>query len=247
MTSNEDNDAVSAVGGSDQHQDIAQHEKIKKALALDYDASTVSSYYQDWAASYDRDVAKEQYTAPEFIAHYFQNLTNHPQFDPAEGEVDFIGQALNIIDAGCGTGLVGQALYGLGYRGVDGFDLSHSMVEVAGALGVYRQLTGGCDLIQGIPEFSNHQYDACLCCGVFTSGHVTPQVLPELLRITRPGGMVLVSTRIGYSNDMDFAGYVESLEQQGQMKLVEVKEGPYTAEEGAYFWAFKVSPPSGAV
>ena len=239
MISNEDNDRASAVTESAQHQNIAQHEKIKKALALDYDASTVSNYYQDWATSYDRDVAKEQYTAPGFIARYFRNLARHAQFEPNQGEVDFLGEELNIIDAGCGTGLVGQALYELGYRGIDGFDLSHSMIEVAGGLGVYRQLTGGCDLIQGIPEFLDHQYDACLCCGVFTSGHVTPQVLPELLRITRPGGMVLISTRIGYSRDMDFPGYVESLEQQGQVKLVEVKEGPYTAEEGAYFWALK--------
>ena len=60
MISSEDNDHASTVTESAQHQDIAQHEKIQKALALDYDASTVSNYYQDWATSYDRAVAKEQ-------------------------------------------------------------------------------------------------------------------------------------------------------------------------------------------
>jgi len=45
-----------------------------------------------------------------------------------------------ILDAGCGTGLVGQALQSLGYQQLVGIDISPDMLQRAVQTGYYRQL-----------------------------------------------------------------------------------------------------------
>ncbi|MER8659451.1 class I SAM-dependent methyltransferase [Mesorhizobium sp. M0847] len=47
--------------------------------------------------------------------------------------VDIDRAAVPILDAGCGTGLVGCQLVCLGFQSIDGFDLSEAMAENAGS------------------------------------------------------------------------------------------------------------------
>ena len=56
---------------------------------------------------------------------------------------------LTIVDAGCGTGLIGVELARHGYRTIDGVDLSPAMVERARQRNVYRDLEDDFDL--GVP------------------------------------------------------------------------------------------------
>ena len=143
------------------------------------------------------------------------------------------------MDAGCGTGLVGIALREKGYRYIDGFDLCETMVAKARQTGAYRSLIGGCNMLQRIPAYSDNEYYVTLCCGVFTT--VPPIALRELIRITKPGGVVLVSTRRSYYETTEFKQTYEKLAQVGVIELIDcVMDGPYLAEEGAHYWAFKV-------
>lgn len=149
---------------------------------------------------------------------------------------------LEIIDAGCGTGLVGKALDDKGFQNIDGFDLSHQMVEIAKESKAYRSLTGGCDMTNRIESYQDDQYQATVCCGVFTLGHVHPMALEELIRITKPQGLLLVSTRKSYYDTSDFKATCDRLQEEGKFKLIDsVIDGPYIAEEGAHYWAFQIS------
>ena len=47
-------------------------------------------------------------------------------------------QDTEILDLGCGTGLVVEHLYKLGYKNVDGIDISEEMLKLSEAKGVYR-------------------------------------------------------------------------------------------------------------
>ncbi|WP_200817758.1 hypothetical protein, partial [Calothrix rhizosoleniae] len=77
--------------------------------------------------------------------------------------------------------------------------------------------------------------------GVFTSGHVPPTALEELIRITNPGGLLLFSTRKSYYDNSDFSTVCNRLQEEGKVKLIHsVIDGPYIAEEGAHYWAFEV-------
>ncbi len=206
---------------------------IKAAHNLSGQADELETYYDQWAGNYDQDVSNEAYIGPNFIAAYLDLLSGD-----ATGRRDY---SMSILDAGCGTGLVGVALKRLGYIHVDGFDLSHKMVDIASETGCYGALEGGCDMTQIIPAYQDNQYDASVSCGVFTLGHVPPQSLAEMIRFTKPGGLIVVSTRLSYYNSTDFQAECDRLQANNIVTLTSfVKFGPYIAEEGAHYWAFRV-------
>lgn len=131
--------------------------------------------YDTWAASYDRDVASVRYNLPDLAAGLFERYV----------AVD----AGEILDAGCGTGLLGGRLHALGYRRLAGIDLSAEMLAQARARGVYNQLRA-MDL-GGRLDFADDRFAACAALGVLTSGHAPPTALDEMLRVTRPGGHLI--------------------------------------------------------
>ena len=208
---------------------------IKEAHGLSFNSSKLEQYYDKWAREYDTDVSNEDYSGPEFIADYLAKILE------SDSRVDSNNQDAEIIDAGCGTGLVGIALAQKGFRKIDGFDLSHQMVEQAKQSAVYNSLTGGCDMTRPIEVYQDNQYEVAVCCGVFTSGHVHPSALEELIRVTKPGGLLLVSTRKSYYDNSDFSAICDRFQTEGKVKLIHsVMDGPYIAEEGAHYWAFEV-------
>ncbi|KOR32064.1 ubiquinone/menaquinone biosynthesis protein [Achromatium sp. WMS3] len=204
---------------------------IKESHALSGEPEQLAEFYQKWADTYDEDVSNEEYTGPEYITNYF--------IDILQKENNQADNQLKILDAGCGTGLVGIVLDKKGYHNLDGCDLSEEMVEVAKQTGVYQTLNGGID-INNMKSFSDAQYDATISCGVFTLGHVPPTAIKELLRITKKDGLVVVSTRSSYYDSTDFQAVCDSLEQEGQVKILDHSTGPYIAEEDAHYWAFRV-------
>lgn len=209
---------------------------IKGAHKLSGKADDLSEYYDDWCRSYDQDVSNEAYCGPEYIAAYFDLL---PKQDGSC--LHHRNSQMKILDAGCGTGLVGKALRRRGYETVDGFDLSDGMVEKAETTHAYRDLKGGCDMTQQIDYYPDNYYDASLSCGVFTLGHVPPTAIEEMIRFTKPGGLIVVSTRRSYYDSTNFQEVCDRLQTEGKVKLVNsILNGPYIEEEGAYYWAFQV-------
>ena len=83
---------------------------------------------------------------------------------------------------GCGTGLVGMALAGLGHDRVVGFDLSPGMLERSAARGVYAELHQG-SLLERLP-FDDGRFGSVVAVGVFTLGHVDGSAFAELARVT---------------------------------------------------------------
>lgn len=100
----------------------------------------VRQVFDGFADSFDERLASLRYRAPQLVA---QRL-----------ERDATGDApLEILDAGCGTGLCGPLLKALASRLV-GVDLSVAMIEKARARGVYDELVAAelCELMRSRPE-----------------------------------------------------------------------------------------------
>ena len=210
---------------------------IKDAHQLSGDPEKIQMYYDKWAGDYDRDVLNEDYIAPNYIAYYLQTITG----DQVGEIVNTRDRHIKILDAGCGTGLVGLALKEKGYKNIDGCDLSERMIDRAKERGAYNNLESGIDLTRENEAYDQNQYDATVCCGVFTLGHVPPTALLELIRVTTPGGVILVSTRKSYSDSVDFEEVCQRYEREGKVKLMSaVRDGPYIRGEGAHYWAFQV-------
>ncbi|MER9064832.1 class I SAM-dependent methyltransferase, partial [Mesorhizobium sp. M0698] len=84
-------------------------------------------------------------------------------------------------------------------------------------------------------------YDITVCCGVFTLGHVRPDGLRELARVTRPNGFIIASTRKSYAEATSFEDEVRRLQDAGVLVLVQcLKDSRYVAEENAHYWVFQV-------
>jgi len=92
-----------------------------------------------------------------------------------------------IIDVGCGTGLVGVELGKAGFSNFDGIDISQEMIDIAKQRGYSKLFIGSLNV--SLP-CENNEYDAALCVGVFTHGHVGSDRLDELVRIVKPGGII---------------------------------------------------------
>ena len=107
-----------------------------------------------------------------------------------------------VLDVGCGTGLVGEAL-----RAdprcplpLDGLDLSPEMLEQARTKRtgdgiqdddlIYGNLYVG-DLTAVLP-IGDDAYGAVTSCGTFTHGHVGPDAFDELYRIARSGALFAI-------------------------------------------------------
>ncbi|HEX5016625.1 MAG TPA: class I SAM-dependent methyltransferase [Actinomycetes bacterium] len=161
--------------------------------------------YDEWAQSYDSDMADVGYRHP---AVALALLTRYL----ASGEAP-------ILDAGAGTGLVGELLAVMSYPDVDALDASQGMLDVAQSKGVYRELYQAF-LGEALP-LRTDSYAAVVSTGVFTAGHVGIEGLPELFRVVRPNGFVVLSVKLTVWDD-GLADYLSDRERDGILRIREV-------------------------
>lgn len=157
-----------------------QHDGHLAAVYAAGSTEEVARGYDAWAETYEADMAKAGYRHP---AVCLALLARHLPRGAAP-----------VLDAGCGTGLLGGWLGLVGYAEVDGLDLSDGMLAVAGRKRCYRTLRR---LALGSPlPFADGAYAAIVSAGVFTTGHVGAEALDELARICRPGGILVVTVKL---------------------------------------------------
>jgi len=153
---------------------VSASDRVARARLIETPSEAVS-VYRDWAADYDDDVfGSLGFTGGERIADL---LAEH-----------VIDRRTSVIDLGCGTGAVGVRLRVHGFEEVDGVDISPEMLAQAAAKHAYRSLLVA-DLLDRIP-LADRSYGAAISAGTFTSGHVGPAAVPEIVRVLRPGAVV---------------------------------------------------------
>lgn len=104
---------------------------------------------------------------------------------------------LNVLDLGCGTGLVGAALRPLA-RWLHGVDLSAAMIEKSRARGVYDELTCG-DMLDVLRDSAAgaQRYDLIAAADVLIYvGDLVP-VFEAAANALRPGGLLAFSVEAG--------------------------------------------------
>ena len=176
----------------------------------------LKSVYADWADAYDDDNDNKlgtvsQPTTVEMLTRHCQNA-----------------EAL-IMDVGCGTGLVGMHLKKAGFATFDGTDISAEMMAHAKRRG-YRNLL---DLEPGQPlAADDNSYDATLCVGVFTHGHLGPEGFAELIRITKPSGLICFTVNEGVWESGKFEAAIDALTASGTWQILEHEKRDYMVNEG---------------
>lgn len=150
--------------------------------------------YADWAETYDSAFAEASgYRLPEEVAMAFAD---------ADGQGP-------VLDLGAGTGLCGVHLAARGVGPLDATDLSPEMLKVAQAKGVYRACFAG-DMLDRLPV-ADGTYTGVTCSGTFTTGHVGPEALGEVLRIMAPGALAALSIKTAHWDSAGFAAGFDRL------------------------------------
>ncbi len=170
----------------------------------------LAARYDEWAENYEKDVLGFGYLIPAIAAGLVGRYVS-----TASG---------GILDAGAGTGLMGEVLVALGYKDLTGIDLSENMLDAARKKNVYKELH---QMVLGERlDFPDNAFAATVATGVFTEGHAPAESFDELVRVTASGGCVIYSARADADSADEYEKRREALESSGKWSLVETTE-PY--------------------
>ena len=175
---------------------MTEKKGLKDAYSLKAPEDSIN-LYKTWASTYDDDFAKQNdYRSPIEIAKYYAQYSND--------------EDTPILDVGAGTGLIGECL-NLNSKEIDAIDISPEMLNIARTKNCYSEIIEA-DLTKRLLINDNH-YGAIVSAGTFTHGHVGPNVLDELLRVVRPGGLFIFTVHFKLFNKAGF-----------DKKLLEIKK-----------------------
>ena len=168
---------------------------------------------------YDQDMVDWNYTGPKETSEIF---IKHQK-----------NKDIKIYDAGCGTGLVGVELKKYGFSNFHGADLSQKLLDLVPA-DLYQKLDK-VDLNKEINEKDN-SFDAIMCVGTFTFGHVNPPALDEMIRICKTRSLICFTINIGIYEEYGFDKKIKELEDNKSWKIIEFFKSDYIASKGVNAW-----------
>jgi ubiquinone/menaquinone biosynthesis C-methylase UbiE len=152
--------------------------------------------YSVWAETYD--------------SSFIRDMQYKLHFEVAKEFILNGGNGL-ILDVGAGTGALAEALLQEAKFCMEATDISEEMLKVADLKNIYQRSFLS-DLTKEIPV-NNGFYDGVVSSGTFTHGHVGPSSIVELVRITKPGGLITISVNEKHWISLDFESEVEKLNQ----------------------------------
>ncbi|XP_046580300.1 methyltransferase-like protein 27 [Haliotis rubra] len=160
----------------------------------------VVDFYTKWAMNgkYDQDLRFEQYEGPVIaanaVAEYFR---------------DDIPQT-KVLDVAAGTGLVGEQLQDHGFKHLDALEPASGMLEQARKKNIYTKIY--CEFLNSKPlPIDDGSYDCSVSCGGMGEGHIPLHGFYELIRVTKPGGLVCIVMKESYLSQCK--EYKDGLEQ----------------------------------
>jgi ubiquinone/menaquinone biosynthesis C-methylase UbiE len=178
-------------------------------------------YYQNWTSNnkYNKDMVDWNYTAPQETVSVLKKYA--------------LNKNSKILDAGCGTGLVGIELKKYGYSNIDGVDFSQNMLNLV-PQGIYKKIEK-VDLNK-LLKFKNNTYDVVMCVGTFTYGHVMPKALDELIRITKNKGLICFTINEGIYEEYGFDNKIKELSSNKSWNVKEFFKSDYITNKKVEAW-----------
>ena len=182
---------------------------LDSAYKLDTQAG-VEDFYNDWAATYDAEVADNGYVTPERCAKALWDAMPDPE--------------AKILDVGCGTGLSGIALRKEGFNVIDGIDPSAEMLAIAKAKGIYRNCI---DMPGEKMDVVAGTYDAIACIGVIGSGAAPLSVLDDVMALLPAKGKLVLSFNSKTLKDPSFEARLMSYVEDDKARLLFRENGEH--------------------
>ena len=172
----------------------------------------VLKYYVNWTkkGEYNKNMISWNYQAPQNTVKLFNK--HAPNKD------------IKILDAGCGSGLVGIELQKFGYTKITGADFSQEMLDLI-PNNIYHQLKL-IDLNEKL-KYENNFFDAITCVGTFTYGHVKANALNELIRILKKNGLICFTINEGIYKKYQFDLKIKQLSDDKLWDIIDISKCSY--------------------
>jgi len=181
----------------------------------------ILKYYQDWTKKdkYNQDMIHLNYVAPTETVALLKKYA--------------LDNNCKILDAGCGTGLVGIELNKCGYSNIDGVDFSQDMLDLV-PKNIYKKVEK-VDLNKPL-KFSSNMYDVVTCVGTFTYGHVKSHALDELIRIIKNKGFICFTINEGIYEKYGFDIKIKNLSDNKVWNVKKFFKSNYIVNKKVSAW-----------
>ena len=181
----------------------------------------VLDYYIKWTQNnqYNEDMLDWNYSGPKNATEMFNKYIKD--------------KSIFIMDAGCGTGLVGEELKKIGFKNIVGVDFSQEMLDLV-PKDLYQKLELA-DLNKSL-KYQNNIFDAIICVGTFTYGHVKAHSLDEMLRVIKKDGLICFTVNKGIYEKYQFNKKITELENDKKWQVLELKKSSYIINKDIESW-----------
>lgn len=197
---------------------------LDRAYALS-SPSEARNLYDEWAETYDQELESARYASPSLAV---RALADQFEWNPPSP-----GTKLKVLDAGCGTGLVGlllmRNLSSSTYRvEMDGLDISQGMLDTALKKGIYTKLEQA-DLSQPL-EIPDNLYDIIFCVGTLTQGHVGSNVINEFARVAKQDSLIVLTVMDSIYVSGGYQKVVQHLQSSGLAEILKEEAIGFTED-----------------
>lgn len=167
---------------------------------------------------YDEMNKLVNYTEPGFIVQQIADKLKLPQQS-------------YILDAGCGTGMIGEMLRARGYSNIHGADASEKFIQHCLKNNWYSEAdvlwfgVGG----DKFPVKYHNTYDCCTASGVFVPNHFPPDAINDIHQSLKTGGYFITAMRSYLWVEGEKHGYKDKVEELiSAKKFKQIGEGTFT-------------------
>ena len=196
-------------------------------LAYSYEKpEDLARYYDDSASQYDDYVNQVKYVLHlKVAAEYVMNVSSWGR----------------VLDIGCGTGCLGQAISNiLPSMHIEGVDISPEMLRIAKEKqnSVLNRPSYKNLFLHDVTKdwsFTDTRYDALVSSGVFTSGHLMPKDILPSLKLLLGRGLFVSSIKKNHYEEYGFKQVIQHLFDDGHIsepsfRIVNSYDSEYDAE-----------------
>ena len=181
----------------------------------------VLKYYDDWTknAQFNQDMIDWKYTAPVNTVQLIDKYIHDKN--------------IKILDAGCGSGLVGIELKKRGFTNIHGVDFSQSMLNLI-PNNIY-QTVELIDLNEPL-KYDDNDFGAIICVGTFTYGHVKAHALDEFIRVTNKNGYICFTINEGIYTEYKFDKKINELSKNKSWEVLKLSKSSYIVNKEVEAW-----------
>ncbi len=169
-------------------------------------------HYDLWAKQYEKELLDDY--------GYCAHIIGSKAFSTYE-----LRKSCNIIDIGCGTGLVGEELKSSGFLNIWGLDVSSKMIAIAKKKQIYREFYQ--KKIENLEGIISKPFEALICIGSFGLGHIGPESLKLLVKLVERNSLIIIFMNAEPFNLENYMDYIEDLKKQNLINIVDIQDHNY--------------------